>query len=126
MSDSEIDSSSDSDSEQFTMQPMREALKDLLMDLTGAIDSMKKVSKEIHQPTDLYEHLGIKSLLHKHLPIWKKEGRLSQNGSRVTLTEKEAKELDMFMSPSRQPLVNGEPVSVYEVCYRMLELCLEK
>lgn len=118
MSDTENDSSSDSDSEQFTMQPMREALKDLLVDLTGAIDSMKKVSKEIHQPTDLYEHLGIKPLLHKHLPIWKKEGRLSQNGSKVTLTEKEAKELDMFLI--------GEPVSVYEVCYRMLELCLEK
>ena len=116
MSDTETDSSSDE--EQFTMRPMREALKDLLVDLTGAIDSMKKVSKEIHQPTDLYEHLGIKSLLHKHLPIWKKEGRLSQNGSKVTLTEKEAHELDMFLT--------GEPVSVYEVCYRMLEKCLEK
>ncbi len=116
MSDIETDFSSDE--EQFTMRPMREALKDLLIDLTGAIDSMKKVSKEIHQPTDLYEHLGIKSLLHKHLPIWKKEGRLSQNGSKVTLTEKEGKELDIFLS--------GEPVSVYEVCYRMLEKCLEK
>lgn len=107
------------DETEFTMQPIRNALLDMFDELTAAVDSMKKVSKEIHQPQDLYESLHIHSLLHKYLPKWKEEQRMDATGLFIRLNDKEASFFDIFTEDECK-------VSVYELCYRMAHKCIEK
>ncbi len=109
------DSESDDDS-LLSFEPLTQELTAMLDVLDQTIHSLEKVKKEVCMPHNLYEQLHLKTLLHIHLMNWKAEGRLSQSGSTIRLTEEEAKE---FHIPYTM-----EPVSIYTICCAMVELIL--
>ena len=108
-------SDSDDDSP-LSFEPLTQELTAMLDVLDQTINSLEKVKKEVCTPHNLYEELNLKPLLHIHLMNWKAEGRLSQSGFTVRLTEDEAKELHIPYSK--------EPVSIYTICCAMVELIL--
>jgi hypothetical protein len=111
MSETESD-----DESPLTFEPLEKELKDMLEVLNETIESLEKVKKEVCIPHNLFEELHLKSLLHTHLMNWKAEGRLSQSGSTVRLTEDEAKEFHIPYST--------EPVSIYTICCALVNLCV--
>jgi hypothetical protein len=108
-----IDSDDDST---LNFEPLQKELEGMLEILDQTIHGLERVKKEVCTPHDLYDQLNLKSLLHIHLMNWKAEGRLSQSGSTVRLTEEEAKEFHIPYST--------EPVSIYTICCAMVELVL--
>jgi hypothetical protein len=113
------DTDSDDDSP-LTFEPLQQELEDMLEVLDQTIESLHKVKKEVCEPHNLFEELHLKSFLHQYLMNWKAEGRLSPSGSSVTLTEDEAKKLQLpftvgFENPS---------IRIYTICCAMVDLLL--
>jgi hypothetical protein len=109
MSDSELDSSE--------LHTFTQALKSLEENLSETIQDLHHLKKKVHTAEhthqDLYKHTGLQDFLHKGLPIWKKEGRLSTSGFLVHLTQEEKS----LLSLTEQ----DDWISVYKIAMAFLK-----
>jgi hypothetical protein len=101
-SDSSIELSSSFKNLRGQLRKLDNDFEESIYALKSFRHKVKDLEKHIEQPKLEYEY----PLLHKYLPIWKKENRLNYNGSKVLLTKKEAKLFNLSQGW----------VSVYDIC----------
>ena len=88
------------------LHSMQEMMQEMLDETDASLLHMKHLYKEIHHSQDLYVHLHLEDALKPFLHRWIEEGRISETGLTITLTEEEQVHFSL----------KERVVSIYEVC----------